>query len=235
MATELFAEMGGKVYGPLTADQIRKLAQSGRLKPDDRIRKGPEGEWKRAGKVPGLFDAEPASAGTSLGPANIEQRAELVPVRPTPAQVVSAVYGHRAQEPHRVAPPPPPEFPPAAPFAPVSAQFAASPAPVAPPIHAPPVFPQQPQPYYPPQPMPHAQPYPSYGYPQQQAPTVIVNNVVNAPSQPYIVRPQKSAALAALLAFLFGPLGMLYSTVPGALFCFRQRLMPPVSFGTLPS
>lgn len=232
MATELFAEMGGKVYGPLTADQIRKLATSGRLKPDDRIRKGPEGEWKRAGRVPGLFDTEPASAGTSLVPANIEPRAELVSVRTTPAQVVSAVYGHRAPEPHPAAPPPPPEFLPAAPFAPAAAQFVAppvAPAPpraVAPPVHAPAVFPQQPQAYYPPQPMPQAQPYPGYGYPQQQPPTVIVNNnIVNAPSQPYIARPQKSAALAALLAFLFGPLGMLYSTVPGALVMFAVNVI----------
>ena len=70
MAVELFAEIDGKVYGPLTADQVRKLASSGRLKPDDRVRKGSDGAWARAGRIPGLFDDEPASASTSLAPAH---------------------------------------------------------------------------------------------------------------------------------------------------------------------
>lgn len=38
----------------------------------------------------------------------------------------------------------------------------------------------------------------------------------NAPNQ-VIVRLPKSAGTAALLSFFFGPLGMFYSTVPGAL------------------
>jgi hypothetical protein len=33
----------------------------------------------------------------------------------------------------------------------------------------------------------------------------------------YVPVPQKSVGLAILLTILFGPLGMLYSTVPGAL------------------
>ena len=46
--------------------------------------------------------------------------------------------------------------------------------------------------------------------------TVNVSNVVQVGRS----RPQKSAALAALLALLFGPLGMLYSTVGGAIALF---------------
>ena len=102
----------------------------------------------------------------------------------------------------------------------------APPLPVAPPVQPVTVFPQQVPAYYPAQPSPQAQAYPSYGYPQPQPPAVIINNnIMNAPCQPYMVRPQKSAALAALLAFLFGPLGMLYSTVPGALTLFAVNLI----------
>lgn len=220
MATELFAEMGGKVYGPLTVDQVRKLASSGRLKPDDRIRKGADGAWARAEKVPGLFDAVPASAGTSLVPTSSESRPQSVAVRPTPAQVVAAVYGDRAPEPQPTSPPPLPGRP----LAPAAAEFAAPAAyPAAP--QAPTPFAQAPA-HYPPQPMPQAQPYAPYGYPQQQPPAVIVHNtIVNAAAPPYVIRPQKSAALAALLAFLFGPLGMLYSTVTGALVLFAVNLI----------
>ncbi len=220
MATELFAEMGGKVYGPLTADQVRKLASSGRLKPEDRIRKGVDGPWARAGKVPGLFDAEPASAGTSLVPTGAESRPQSVAVRPTPAQVVAAVYGNHAAEPKPANPPPLPERR----LAPTVPEFAAPGAyPAAP--QAPTPFAQAPA-HYPPQPMPQAQPYAPYGYPPQQPPAVIVHNtIVNAAAPAYVIRPQKSAALAALLAFLFGPLGMLYSTVTGALVLFGINLI----------
>lgn len=38
--------------------------------------------------------------------------------------------------------------------------------------------------------------------------------------QTIIVKTQKSAGTAALLAFLFGPIGMLYSTLTGALIMF---------------
>jgi len=45
---------------------------------------------------------------------------------------------------------------------------------------------------------------------QQQQQVVIVNN-------PHQSVAQKSVFVAFLLTFLFGPLGMLYTTVPGAL------------------
>jgi hypothetical protein len=40
-----------------------------------------------------------------------------------------------------------------------------------------------------------------------------------------ILRPPKSVGAAVLLAFFFGPLGMLYSTVPGALVMFFVSLV----------
>lgn len=60
---------------------------------------------------------------------------------------------------------------------------------------------------------------PPYGqYPYAQPPAVHVN-VYRPPV------PTKSAGLAVLLAFLFGPLGMLYSTVTGALVIFCLNLI----------
>lgn len=77
----------------------------------------------------------------------------------------------------------------------------------------PPDFQQQ-QPYY------HHQQQPHYQQPQQG---VVVQNVIH---NTVVHRgPKKSAALAFLLAFLFGPLGMLYSTVPGALVLFLVNVI----------
>ena len=82
----------------------------------------------------------------------------------------------------------------------------------------PPQPPQQAQPYYPPQAPPYYQPaqqppQPTYAMPpiaQTQYPTY-------APS-PYIAaRLRKSLFLGFFLAFLFGPLGLFYSTVVGGL------------------
>jgi hypothetical protein len=49
-----------------------------------------------------------------------------------------------------------------------------------------------------------------------------------------VIRVQKTAATAFLLAFFFGPLGMLYSTVPGAFIMMIITLLiaiPTVGFG----
>ena len=44
------------------------------------------------------------------------------------------------------------------------------------------------------------------------------------PSRAIVVTPTKSVGIALLLSFLFGPLGMLYSTVLGALVMFVANL-----------
>lgn len=103
-------------------------------------------------------------------------------------------------------------------------------------------YPQQPPAYpaYPPQPM-HQQasyaPQPAPGYAQQpyggyaQPPMPgyqpVNVNIYNTnqqapmapmmPVMPIVVAPQKSVGLSLVLTFLFGPLGMFYSTVGGAL------------------
>ena len=40
-----------------------------------------------------------------------------------------------------------------------------------------------------------------------------------------VVAPQKSVGIAVILAFFFGPIGMLYSTIAGALVMFVANLL----------
>jgi hypothetical protein len=52
------------------------------------------------------------------------------------------------------------------------------------------------------------------------------------PRQVVVVGPQKSVGTAVLLAFLFGPLGMFYSTVSGAIaMCFIMLAVGAVTLG----
>ena len=73
--------------------------------------------------------------------------------------------------------------------------------------------PNQPQPQYG---QPHYGP-PQYGppaYPQQNVNVNVYQQAV--PYAPVVVMQQKSVAVALLLTFFFGPLGMFYSTISGA-------------------
>lgn len=61
---------------------------------------------------------------------------------------------------------------------------------------------------------------------RNQHPAVVVKSgTVSTPFQAVAARPRKGAALAILLAFFFGPLGMLYSDVRGAVVLFIVDLI----------
>jgi hypothetical protein len=67
-----------------------------------------------------------------------------------------------------------------------------------------------------PYPQPMQQPYQQMPpYPYTQGPVQQVNVVMNAAPTMVMVQ-QKSVGVSLLLTFLFGPLGMFYSTVSGA-------------------
>jgi hypothetical protein len=53
--SEFFYRSGPNEYGPLTSNELRKLADAGRLAATVQVRKGRSGKWMAAGKVPGLF------------------------------------------------------------------------------------------------------------------------------------------------------------------------------------
>jgi hypothetical protein len=65
------------------------------------------------------------------------------------------------------------------------------------------------------QPGPYGQPAP-YGQ-QPYAPNIVINNVVQTTAVAGGGGRAKSVGVAFLLTFLFGPLGMFYSTVVGAI------------------
>ena len=53
---EFFYSSGPNEFGPLTAPQLKKLADAGRLAAGDEVRKGRSGKWVAAAAVHGLFD-----------------------------------------------------------------------------------------------------------------------------------------------------------------------------------
>ncbi len=63
MATEWFCIITGKQFGPLSSKQIRTMAASGRLAPDDQVRRGADGSWVAASRVKGLFTEDGAPTG----------------------------------------------------------------------------------------------------------------------------------------------------------------------------
>jgi hypothetical protein len=112
-----------------------------------------------------------------------------------------------------------------------------------------PAYPSQQQPYYPQQQQmpgyPQQQQYPGYapqqampGYQHQPVNVNIYNTNQQAPMAPLVsmvpvvVAQQKSVGLALLLTFFFGPFGMFYSTIGGAVaMIFITFIVAAVTFG----
>jgi Zn-dependent protease with chaperone function len=68
MSSEWYLMSEGGVKGPFSAQQLRSMAQSGELGPEDRVRRG-EGPWAPASRVKGLFDdGLPLAAPELTGP-----------------------------------------------------------------------------------------------------------------------------------------------------------------------
>ena len=60
MSVEWFCRISGEVSGPFSAHQLKELAQSGRLTPEDQVRQGADAVWITAERVKGLFPSTPA-------------------------------------------------------------------------------------------------------------------------------------------------------------------------------
>ncbi len=65
MAQEWYCRIAGKQYGPMSPKQLKSLAASGKLKPDDGVRREADKQWAAASKVKGLFSADAAEQKTS--------------------------------------------------------------------------------------------------------------------------------------------------------------------------
>lgn len=84
-------------------------------------------------------------------------------------------------------------------------------------------------------PQPHPDPYAIQPYQVQAAPGSTHGPVGSTPPHPaqvVVIASTKSVGVAALLSFVFGPLGMLYSTVAGACVMFAVNVVVAlVTFG----
>ena len=76
---DYFVLRGGTVRGPASAAKLREMAAAGKLRKDDGIRRGEDGDWIVAGTISGLFDSAggPETEGELIkGPlANLAERA----------------------------------------------------------------------------------------------------------------------------------------------------------------
>jgi hypothetical protein len=61
MSQQWYCQIMNSEVGPLTSSQLRQMAQSGRLTPDNLIRKSDSDRWRTASDVKGLFTTPPPS------------------------------------------------------------------------------------------------------------------------------------------------------------------------------
>lgn len=66
MSSEWYYARNGQQYGPLSDDELRRLAVDRKLRPDDLLWREGMSDWKPANSVRGLFTASSASAPTPV-------------------------------------------------------------------------------------------------------------------------------------------------------------------------
>ena len=80
MAPRWFCNLAGSELGPLSPSQLKKLAATGRLRKDDFVRKGTDGEWVRAGRVKGLFKIQDGQANSEEPASEPASESATLPV-----------------------------------------------------------------------------------------------------------------------------------------------------------
>jgi hypothetical protein len=78
-------------WGPLTAEELNSMATSGKLTPNDLVKKGKEGKWHHASAVKGLFPDKPSSGASPAPRTSSGKRSEAAykvqsPEAPTRAE-----------------------------------------------------------------------------------------------------------------------------------------------------
>jgi len=105
MAAEWFCDISGKQIGPLSAQQLKAMAEEGRLAPEHKVRQGANGPWVPAARVKGLFSADAVpSASRPVKPVD----ASATPPPPVAQPVSPAESNHVPQAKASSIPPPPP-------------------------------------------------------------------------------------------------------------------------------
>lgn len=108
MATDWYCKIADREVGPFSSKQLKKMAATGDIRPDDPIRQGSTGPWIAAYRVKGLFAAPPPAAGGLPPDTHGSKSGEPTPLRAVPLAA--------AVPPAPPAPPAPPS--PVAPAAP---------------------------------------------------------------------------------------------------------------------
>lgn len=124
MAADWYCRIAGAELGPLSSQQLRALADDGRLRADDEVCQGREGKWVQASRVKGLLKG---SGGEVLVAQPLTEEKE--PAAQKPAAVAKQRAGDGPLRKAQAAPRPPKAPKAAVPVA--KAAAAASPAPVA--------------------------------------------------------------------------------------------------------
>jgi hypothetical protein len=78
MANEYYFTRDGKQYGPVSAGQLKNLADSGRLQPSDKVRKEGMANWVAAASVKGLFAVPAPDPARAAPPEAVVEAEEVV-------------------------------------------------------------------------------------------------------------------------------------------------------------
>jgi hypothetical protein len=88
MELQWYLKVADKEVGPLSARQLKTMADRGQITPGDPIRKGSEGRWVPAGTVKGLLPAAPSPSSASPGGQASETKEPDAPSAPAQPQSV---------------------------------------------------------------------------------------------------------------------------------------------------
>ncbi|MBN1396371.1 MAG: DUF4339 domain-containing protein [Pirellulales bacterium] len=95
MTAEWYCNIAGREIGPLSPQQLKTMAEKGQILPDDRVRRGPQGEWVAAAQIEGLLpvsDSPPPVVAPPMADANrprVEPQPPLAPPIATPKEAVA--------------------------------------------------------------------------------------------------------------------------------------------------
>jgi hypothetical protein len=87
---EWFYAKNNQQRGPVSPAELRQLAQSGQLAPEDLVWRQGLDDWTAASRVKGLFDGEPSAAVRDTPPSETAVKEPPAPVRDTPPHEAAA-------------------------------------------------------------------------------------------------------------------------------------------------
>ena len=99
MASGYFYQRGDREFGPVNGEELKGLARSGQLAPQDRVRRSDSTKWVVASSVGGLFAGKGGGAPTPLPPGVAAVPTVPPPLPPTGAPSGTSVVADPVAEP----------------------------------------------------------------------------------------------------------------------------------------